>query len=418
MSNTNNKKIMKYNKLIVLVISAMVAIGCNQPASIQNELEGLSDQEFEQTENFVDMYKATSIASTIKYPLTSSPNDIKLKEKGATSKFKEIEKILAIPDNNGNPSYYIVNYKEDGFIMISADNRINPVRAYSLTENFPMDSDSLPSGLLGWMMESSEMVSQIRVLNKEQTLSAKKSWDNCEIQRSLGISGLGLDLPCDGDGGGGCEDQYTQVGPLLTTTWGQWAGYNNTVPHTGCNSSNGRAPAGCVATAMAQIMKYYEHPNDYDWGNMPNTIGSNETSQLMEDIGDAVDMDYTCDGSEAYMSDVPSAFNEFGYNNAKYSEYKHLTVKDQLKWEKPVILVGFREKGFCFLGWCSYNKGHAWVTDGYKETTYCETGTSYLYLHMNWGWSGSEDGWYGYNNWNPGDRSYNYKKEMIYNINP
>lgn len=354
MSNTNNKKIMKYNKLIVLVISAMVAIGCNQPASIQNELEGLSDQEFEQTENFVDMYKATSIASTIKYPLTSSPNDIKLKEKGATSKFKEIEKILAIPDNNGNPSYYIVNYKEDGFIMISADNRINPVRAYSLTENFPMDSDSLPSGLLGWMMESSEMVSQIRVLNKEQTLSAKKSWDNCEIQRSLGISGLGLDLPCDGDGGGGCEDQYTQVGPLLTTTWGQWAGYNNTVPHTGCNSSNGRAPAGCVATAMAQIMKYY----------------------------------------------------------------KHLTVKDQLKWEKPVILVGFREKGFCFLGWCSYNKGHAWVTDGYKETTYCETGTSYLYLHMNWGWSGSEDGWYGYNNWNPGDRSYNYKKEMIYNINP
>ena len=57
--------------------------------------------------------------------------------------------MLAVPDNNGNPSYYIVNYKDDGFIMISADNRTNPIRAYSLTQKFPMEADELPSGLLG-----------------------------------------------------------------------------------------------------------------------------------------------------------------------------------------------------------------------------------------------------------------------------
>jgi hypothetical protein len=404
------------NQILLLLLLGFMW-SCSQPNATTDESKNLSDQELEQTENFVNIYKASSIASTIKYPLTSSPNDLRLKAKGATSKFKEIEKILAIPDNNGNPSYYILNYKEDGFIMLSADNRINPVRAYSLTEKFPMDSDSLPSGLIGWMMESSEMVSQIRVLNEEQTLSVKRSWKPCEIQKSLGIRKLEPDDPCNGNGGGGCEDQYTTVGPLLTTTWGQGRGYNNFVPLTGCNSSNGRAPAGCVATAMAQIMKYYEHPNNYDWGNMPNDEGSNEISQLMVDIGDAVDMDYDCDGSGAYMNDVPSAFNEFGYNNAKFSEYKHSTVKQQLKWEKPVILGGFREKK-CFLWWCSYKGGHAWVTDGYRSSYYCETGTSYLYLHMNWGWSGSKDNWYAYNNWNPGDRSYNHKKEMIYNINP
>jgi uncharacterized lipoprotein NlpE involved in copper resistance len=408
---------MKYINKILLLLFTIVLIGCNQPASTQNEPEGLSDQEFEQTENFVDIHKATSIASIIQYPLTSSPNDLKLKEKGATSKFKKVEETLAIPDDVGNPAYYILNYKEDGFIMISADNRVNPVRAYSLTNKFPINTDSLPSGLLSWMMESSEMISQIRALNEEQSIDIKNLWDDCEIQRFLGISRLGLDLdiPCEGDGD--CENQHTQVGPLLSTTWGQWTGYNNFVPLTGCNSSNGRAPAGCVATAMAQIMKYYEHPNDYDWSNMPNNYGTNETSQLMVDIGDAVDMDYDCNGSGAYMNDVPSAFTEFGYSNANYSEFRHLTVKDQLNWEKPVILGGFSEED-CFLWWCSYEDGHAWVTDGYKQSTYCETGTSYLYLHMNWGWSGNEDGWYAYNNWNPGDNSYNYEKEMIYNINP
>ena len=76
------------------------------------------------------------------------------------------------------------------------------------------------------------------------------------------------------------------------------------------------------------------------------------------------------------------------------------------------------------LPWCStsYKKGHAWVCDGYRSSTIysedCSTGWGYLYLHMNWGWDNAHTGWYSYNNWNPGDRSYNHKKEMIYNIKP
>ena len=91
------------NQILLLFLLGFMW-SCSQQNSTTDESKNLSDQELEQTENFVNIYKASSIASTIKYPLTSSPNDLRLKAKGATSKFKEIEKILAIPDNNGNPS--------------------------------------------------------------------------------------------------------------------------------------------------------------------------------------------------------------------------------------------------------------------------------------------------------------------------
>ncbi|NME66735.1 C10 family peptidase [Flammeovirga aprica] len=90
--------------------------------------------------------------------------------------------------------------------------------------------------------------------------------------------------------------------------------------------------------------------------------------------------------------------------------------------KQPVILSGYQDQD-SFLSWCSYYEGHAWVCDGYKSFFSCDTGASYLYLHMNWSWNDSEkyrllNGWYSFNNWNPGDDSYNHKREMIYNIKP
>ncbi|HBH24194.1 MAG TPA: hypothetical protein DDY13_12320 [Cytophagales bacterium] len=378
--------------------------------------------EIQQTENFVSLDEASGIATVIEYPLSSNPKDVNLRAKGNTSKFKEIEKILSVPDSEGNPSYYIVNYKDDGFIMISADNRINPIRAYSLTEKFPMESEELPSGLVGWLAESSDMISEIRVLDEEQTQSVAKAWNPCEIQKT--IRRIDPDDDCGGNGGG-CENQYTTIGPLLQTTWGQGTGYNNLVPHTGCsNYSNGRAPTGCVATAMAQIMKFHEFPNNYNWDNMPNGYGTNETSRLMRDIGAAVNMKYGCSGSSANTKDeVASSFrNDFGYSSASYSGFNRDIVKQQLRWNRPVILRGGRKSGWWIFA--TYKDGHAWVCDGYRSSTIysedCSMGWGYLYLHMNWGWTQYSrlNGWFAYNNWNPGNYTFNYKKGMVYNIKP
>ena len=205
----------------------------------------------------------------------------------------------------------------------------------------------------------------------------------------------------------------------MTTEWGQGSGFNDLAPMLGC----GRAVTGCVATAIAQVMNYYEFPQDeYDWNLMPDgRNGSLETSQLMRDIGDAVGMDWGCPpkGSGASTEDSPSVFiNRYGYSNASFGDFNNQTVKQQIRWNRPVILAAHQEAN-CFLGWCSYKRGHAWVCDGYNSWSSCETGNTYTYYHMNWGWRGTDNGYFAYNNWNPdATGSFNENKRMVYNIRP
>jgi hypothetical protein len=153
---------------------------------------------------------------------------------------------------------------------------------------------------------------------------------------------------------------------------------------------------------MGQVMRFHEFPNGYNWTAMPLNIGSLPTSNLLRDIGDAVNMQYGCAGSGAYMSDVAPAFlNDFGYTSATLADYNYQVVKQQIGWNRPVVLAGGT---------------HAWVCDGYRTYTTCSTGS--LFLHMNWGWGGQFDGYFAYGDWSPGTNNYNTNKKMVYNIVP
>ncbi len=191
----------------------------------------------------------------------------------------------------------------------------------------------------------------------------------------------------------------------------------------GCTSySNGRAPAGCVATAVGQVMKYHGFPNTYNWAGMRNIGGSTLTSALLRDIGDAVDMNYGCSGSGAITQDPVNVLkNLYGYQSASFADWQFHPVKTNLNAARPVILSAKRTEN-CFLVWCIATNGHAWVVDGYIENEVwdaaCQSGTVYVSLHMNWGWGGTHDGWFSYSNWNPGGTGYIYNKQMIYNIYP
>lgn len=208
----------------------------------------------------------------------------------------------------------------------------------------------------------------------------------------------------------------------MNTTWNQGCGYNDLLDACTTGGSCGRVWTGCVATATAQVMRYWEHPNSYNWSIMLNTTGSTETSRLMQDVGDAVNMDYGCDGSGAYTSDARNALvNTFGYSTyASYVDYNTTTLVRQLKtWNRPVILRG------------EGSGGHAWVCDGYRRnkiTTIHNPGTYYeyetytyspLYLWMNWGWGPfGGNGWFLYNNFTPGSNNFNSDRKMIINIPP
>ena len=180
------------------------------------------------------------------------------------------------------------------------------------------------------------------------------------------------------------------VEPLLTTQWNQWAPYNNLCP-TDC-------PAGCVPTAVAQIMKYWRWPDvtcdkvagedfsgrTYDWDNMIDNYETTSytaeqadaVAHLMADVGKALGTVYNPKGSGTATDFLPLFFN-FKYNKGTRC-YENLTevMKAELNQSRP-MLYSARPFG--------EGNGHELVVDGY---------TSNNYFHFNYGWGGSYDGFY------------------------
>ena len=323
---------------------------------------------------------------------------------------KEIASINNVPDENNKTVFYIINYKQGGFIILSADKRSKPILAYSNTNNFNMNSEFFPSGLIDFLVSQKEKIKYIREHKIKQDKYIEKIWKNL-LEDETSLISYRIDPPEPN-----CDPYNIIKGPLLQTSWGQGCGYNSLTPILNCNVPCGHAFTGCVATSMAQVMKFFQSPSNYDWINMPPNYGTTSTATLMRDIGVAVNMNYNCDSSGATMEDAKDAFiNDFGYNNADYTDYNHDLVMSEIDQNRPVILSGGTETGWWIFS--KYTNGHAWVCDGYNHTIYPCWG-SFLYMHMNWGWNGSYNGWYAFNDFAPGNYTFNYRTKMIYHINP
>lgn len=196
------------------------------------------------------------------------------------------------------------------------------------------------------------------------------------------------------------------------------------MPTMSCDVPCGRAYAGCVPIAIAQVMKYHNYPTNYNWSSMPNSYGTTTTASLINDIHNSISgISYDCDGTGVdHDYNVASVFtNHFNYSSASQAGYNRETIKQQLRLNRPVILAGGSDAGWWIFH--NYTDGHMWVCDGFRRiqnySEDCSMGWGYLYFHMNWGWyNGSENGWYAYNNFNPGEYTFNYDVKMVYNIKP
>lgn len=241
-------------------------------------------------------------------------------------------------------------------------------------------------------------------------------------------------------GTGGSEDIYVNAtlteskGPLLKTKWGQGCGYTDLLSYCPEMSSTsytcGHFPTGCVATATAQVMRYWQYPNYYYWIIMPkdyhdisNGYDTWEVSQLMYDVGKMVKMSYGCGGSGADLTNLVSYMpSRFKYSSdIRELNFNVSSVINQLNLFQPVILEGW--SGTIH----EPAKGHAWVCDGYRryryaviknpDTQYEEIVSSTFspyYLSMNWGWDGAGNGYYHHDDWG----TYDYRKWMVINIHP
>lgn len=313
-------------------------------------------------------------------------------------------------ETDGTVDFYVYNiWPMKGFVIVSADDNAVPVIAWSAESNFANDNNTM--GVVDWMKSSATKIHYV-ISNH---ILADANIQNLWTSYAQGIN-----------------PQVTRsatIGPLCTTLWNQSPYYNALCPPANLpSSSRSKAVTGCVATTMAQIMKYWNYPNrgtgsnsytcfgvnygtlsaDFtrplNWAAMGNYVNSetDPVDSLMYELGVAVDMNYDSTGSGAFVlisetfgGRIPCSqsvyANNFFYNpntlqGVQYSSY---TTTDWINLMESEINAG---RVVQYEGSDPSAGGHTWVMDGYEPNAGGDL------LHMNWGWGGQSNGWYSVTN--------------------
>ncbi len=314
-------------------------------------------------------------------------------------------------------NYYVFNFGNEGFVILSNDDVFRPVIGYSNEGAFPTENPS------------PEMMYYLDNLSEGRQFALRASLQqNAEVAREWEMLLSQGQLPSRNGNRGSFY--------LCTSKWNQNDPYNKFCP-TG--NGGGRSYAGCVATAMSQVMYYWRYPEHgfgnhtythynygemsadfasahYDFDHMPNSISNSSPVEQIDAIayfmyhcGIAVDMDYSPSGSGAYSQDVPDAvLKYFGYSNRcryyprdNYSleEFQNI-LKDQFDMGWPCYYSGTDTEG---------QGGHAFVCDGYDDNDL---------FHFNWGWGGSGDGFFAIDALNVSGYAFNSGQAVVANYVP
>lgn len=222
-----------------------------------------------------------------------------------------------------------------------------------------------------------------------------------------------------------------EVEPLLKTRWNQNMPYNNLCPDAangGMAGYGGHCPSGCVPTAIAQIMNYWQWPKHgygshtnlrtnsqtvdfnqsvYDWDNMLdsytegnyNEAQAQAVARLMADIGCALNTDYadresgTTNIHKWYMP----LFRYFNYNPDVITEWWSDAGKDGVSWSDWMKAELRARRPVLCSGYVREVEAHSFVCDGftyYEDGTYIGEQKRFNLFHINFGWGGDADGYY------------------------
>ncbi|MDY6371674.1 MAG: C10 family peptidase [Bacteroidales bacterium] len=358
--------------------------------------------------------------------------EIFLKSAGVTGEVR----LTDITSSTPFTEFYVFTLGERGFILVSGESRGESILGYSLENRFEVKD--MPANIKSWLEGYEEEIRQMRAEGQPRA----------RVERRV------QGMPTAQKGGGMApQPGLTAVAPLMTTTWDQHPYYNSLCPEDADASE--RTVTGCVATATAQIMKYWNHPatgygshtytdanygtqsanfgtTTYAWTSMPNALGAGSTTAqvnavatLMYHIGVADEMNYglaSTGGSGAqnynytgdisassqtslmkyfkYCPDMVTLARE-DYTNAQYTAL----LKAELDASRPILYSG-RDVG----------GGHSFVIDGYNSSDQ---------FHVNWGWGGYCDGYYAMGALNPSgsgtggnNGNYNGLNVALTNIRP
>lgn len=357
-------------------------------------------------------------------------------------------------DPQGQPVYYIVHLDPHGLVIVPADDMVQPIIAFLDSQTY----DASPRNPLH-MLVSQDLARRVAAARTVPQASMVAAHPGPLAQAHTNAQAKWQSLQGMKDAVGTRKGFLAsvsdiRVAPLIKSTWsqmvvgdiaGQPACYNYYAP-PGVEGTPSNYPCGCAATAMAQLMRFYQYPTSgigqhsfsytvdgaprtgytkggngtgaaYEWSQMPLKPDASTTlaqrkqiGALCWDAGIAVAMDYAANGSGADMAAVAASLkNTFGYSNAIIGVNNDNDI--------GLALDGMIDPGLdagrpALLG--IYNpdtqSGHAIVVDGYGYNA------STLYHHLNMGWSGQCNVWYDLPNIDSTEDAYTVVDRCIYNI--
>lgn len=329
----------------------------------------------------------------------------------------KVEHVYTLFSENEVPYLYIFNY-DGGFVVMAADDRAYPVLGYS--DEGSLDPDNIPDGMQYFLGHFGR---QIQYAIDNDLVAEEEIVSQWELLRKEGITMR--------------TRMEKSVNPILTTTWNQDYPYNYYAP--ACNSSwiGNHCYAGCVATSMSQVMKFWNWPETgvgehsyststyggtlsanfgeatYNWSIMPNALGSQANDAalavalLMYHCGVAVDMDYQPTGSGAHTEDVaPALIDHFRYGAGAYMDNRDSYSK--ARWEDMLIEQLDRGIPMVYAG-SGNGGGHAFNCDGYNNNRM---------FHFNWGWSGMANNYFQIDALNTSNGNFNNYQRAVLDIMP
>lgn len=303
------------------------------------------------------------------------------------AKSAKTHRIIAASEllNSKQDAFYVCDAGAEGFAIVSADERMTPVLGFSRSNGF--DPENIPAGMQELL---SSYAKEYEALTSGMPIKMVK-------RRIEGIQ--------------------EQVGPLLTTEWGQGDPFNNKCPEW----QGERCITGCVAVTTAQTMRYYQYPDSargvvdyaaqsynipiredlstfhFDWPNMRNQYKNgateaekNAVSDLLYACAVAAKMNFGLKGSSASSSNQVRALVEnFGYDPDIANIHKDYMTTNE--WQKLMLneLNADSPRPIIYAAVSPAEGGHSFILDGYKAD---EDG--YPFYHVNWGWEGYCDDYF------------------------
>jgi hypothetical protein len=301
----------------------------------------------------------------------------------------------------------------EGWILLSSDLKVEPIIGFSFTGHFTTPVANSNDPMYNWFTMYQRQITQI-VTN--ESFKSQSSWEKSQKTAFKGTTA-----------------SVINVAPFMKANWNQGKNWNQFCP-TDVNGPGGHVYVGCVAVSLAQAMSVFGKPEkgqgynsysdpkygtqyanfgntSYYWDSISYWKADRYNSLLLYHCAVAVEMSFGADGSGTQTKYTVSALKNY-FNFSKNILYKERSgtdkewqnlLNDQLLHGRPIIYAGDAADG---------QPGHAFNIDGVNDNGYS------IYYHINWGWSGSNNGYYILDKLNPGSFNFSKNQEAVFGIQP